>query len=574
MAPHDAYEVRTVTRRRLGPIAALLALALVTSACSSSGSGEVASEPVNTPTPTETNTPGPTTPTPADSTDTAADETPIAKPEPPPRNPFLADSDQAIAHGSAAQQNSTPIVGPEGAVETLNESDIDYTHVGPAHFGVAISGEYPSGDRVIWSNGGDRISKLDPVTFEVITELPLAEKEQTSEAEADLIYETIDALEGDELIDYSIGVAAQYLVGLAGVYFLLDVDNTLFVGDAESVIEFVRPEGVTGQFVTANMTFDGTLIVVTDEGWVLAIERDFSDYEAVQLVGADAAPAHNQAMADEGKRKGLADWVRNPAAIDEDGGIYVPSLDHMHKVVWDGEKLSTDPADGAWSEPYLNGHGIGSGSGATLMGFGDEDRFVVITDGEELMNVLIYWRDEIPEGWVAPEGAPSNRIAGMAPANVGDPEATAVQTEQTTIVSGYRAMVVNNQAASVPEGLRGIATRILVGFLGNRPEYTPYGVQQFAWDPEAREFGETWANTEVSSTNGVPIMSLGSDLVYAVGVRDRQWSLEALDWQTGESAFHWVLGGHRYNTRYSGMAIDQDGKIVYTTDFGVIRINR
>ncbi len=576
---------RTAARSRMPRvlIAAFLVVALLAAACSSDDSGSENADTTSS-----------TAVAPDDRADAGPDdeETAADSPHPPPRNPFLADSDQAIGHSSAAQQDSTPIVGPDGEIETLTEADIAYEHIGSAHFGIAISGEYPDGQRVIWSNGGDRIVKLDPETFEVIAELPLPDKEQVSEAEADEVYQTIDSLDGQELIDYTLGVAANHLAGLAGVYYLLDADNTLFVGDSESVIaytetdpddpasdieirdEFFRPEGVTGQFVSANMTFDGKLIVITDEGWVLAIERDFSDHDAIQLPGAEDAPAHNQAMADEGRRKGSADWVRNPAAIDEDGGIYVPSVDQMHKVVWDGEKLSTDPADGAWSEPYLNGHGIGTGSGATLMGFGEEDEFVVITDGEPLMNVVLYWRDEIPEGWEPPEGAPSPRIAGMAPADVGDPDATAVQTEQSTIVSGYGAMVVNNEAATVPEGLPGAATRILVGYLGNRPEYTPYGVQKFVWDPETQDFGEAWVNTDVSSTNGVPVVSLGSDLVYTVGVRDGQWALEAIDWQTGESAFHWVLGGHRYNTRYSGLNVDQNGQIVYTTDFGIIRIDR
>ena len=50
------------------------------------------------------------------------------------------------------------------------------------------------------------------------------------------------------------------------------------------------------------------------------------------------------------------------------------------------------------------------------MGFGDEDRFVVITDGDALMNMVLYWRDEIPRGWQQLDGTPSRRIAGQLPA--------------------------------------------------------------------------------------------------------------------------------------------------------------
>ena len=79
--------------------------------------------------------------------------------------------------------------------------------------------------------------------------------------------------------------------------------------------------------------------------------------------------------------RGAASWVRNSAAIDDDGGIYVPSFEHMHKVVWNGTTLSKDPADGAWVAPYSNSLGKGSGSTPSLMGFGpDEPHFVVITE--------------------------------------------------------------------------------------------------------------------------------------------------------------------------------------------------
>jgi len=40
------------------------------------------------------------------------------------------------------------------------------------------------------------------------------------------------------------------------------------------------------------------------------------------------------------------------------------------------------------------------GAAPRMMGFGNDDRFVVITDGQNLMNVVLYWRDAIPAGWV------------------------------------------------------------------------------------------------------------------------------------------------------------------------------
>ena len=112
--------------------------------------------------------------------------------------------------------------------------------------------------------------------------------------------------------------------------------------------------------------------------------------------------------------------MRKSLCVDEDGGIYVPSVDHLHKVVWTGQRLSTDEADGAWSAPYRNGGGWGSGTTPSLMGFGpDEDRFVVIGDGDEVVNITLFWRDDIPDDWEQLPGAPCRRIAGIGPGQHG-----------------------------------------------------------------------------------------------------------------------------------------------------------
>jgi hypothetical protein len=54
----------------------------------------------------------------------------------------------------------------------------------------------------------------------------------------------------------------------------------------------------------------------------------------------------------------------------------------------------------------------------------------------------------------------------------------------------------------------------------------------------------------------------------------RRWTLEALDWTTGRSAFHYELGGARFNGFFSGVALDQDGRIVMGGPFGKLRIER
>ena len=532
--------------------------------------------------------------------DNEAESLPVADPEPPPVNTLLADSVAPIGHHNSAQTDSVAIAGPAGPTETLTESNggLSYQHLGPAHFGLAISPQYPDSSRVIWSNGSDRISKLDYQTLEVIDELFLPVPGDPtwaplSAAAADEEIATMDSLLGEELALNALGLAGKYFSGgLAGVYYLLSADNVLYVGGSDSLLayadvnpgvqkskielraEWQRPAGIGGNFVTANMTYDGWICTVTDEGWVVLVKPDFSEYRAIQMVGSEIAPAHNQKMLDEDHRAGSASWIRNGPALDEDGGIYIPSLENMHKVVWDGARLSTDPADGAWVAQYRNGTGIGSGATASLMGYGDEDQFVVITDGDEVMNMVLFWRNEIPADWQQLDGAPDRRIAGQLRADIGDDTADAVQTEQSVVVGGYGAFVVNNAPASFPSPVFEKFPSMLAGFAGRDPAFTPLGIQKFEWDPTARELKEAWVNTAVSSANSVPVVSTGSNLVYTVGARNNEWTLEAIDWDTGASAFHYVTGSYRYNTLFSGLFLDQEGRIIHTTAYGIVRYQR
>ena len=52
-----------------------------------------------------------------------------------------------------------------------------------------------------------------------------------------------------------------------------------------------KPPEIEGFFLGINMTFDGRLVMTTDHGWVVVLERDFTSYEAIQIPGGaeDAA---------------------------------------------------------------------------------------------------------------------------------------------------------------------------------------------------------------------------------------------------------------------------------------------
>jgi hypothetical protein len=536
---------------------------------------------------------------------------PVVDTESPPKNPFLADSIYAIPHGDAAQQDSTQRSGPEGPTKTLSEAERNYQQIGPGHFGIYISSPYPDGRRVVWSNGADRIAKLDHASFEVLDEYPVKPMDQwPTDEQIDDAIDTLDSHDCSEGIDSpdckalqaeAFRLASLYLRGIDGVYAMLDKDNTLYVGGSQQVVAYGDVEAgnpdseieikrtwdiptdgsVPGNLVGFNMTFDGWIIMVTDLGALVAMSRDFQEIRTVMLNFSEQAPAHNAWVDSLGLRGQY--WVRNPMAIDDDGSIYVASADHMHRVMWieEDEEFSRDQADGAWTVPYSNVRdeeagrgGLGTGATPSLIGFGeDEDKFVVITDGDALMNMTYFWREDIPEGWEKLPNALSDRVAGKLPANFGNDELEFAQSEQSVVVSGYGAVVVNNEARNVPADTIPQAVRLYASFLGAEPLFQPFGMQKFEWDPEAKKLEEAWANPNLSSPNSVPYISRDSDLVYTVGARDGLWTLEGVDFCSGESSFHYVVGGARHNSLFSGVHLDEEGRIIYGNPFGKLRLD-
>ena len=159
-----------------------------------------------------------------------------------PRNPFLADSGNAMAHARCDQQDNTPGRGPEGPTEILDEAAIQYAHLGPGHFSGAISGPYPDGSRVIWSNGRQAIAKLGYDTLEVLATIPTGTEPIVDRSELEALEAGLDTLDGDAAVGHAIGIAARFMTGLDGVYSLLDCDHTLFLGRKDHAAAYVETD--------------------------------------------------------------------------------------------------------------------------------------------------------------------------------------------------------------------------------------------------------------------------------------------------------------------------------------------
>lgn len=503
-------------------------------------------------------------------------------PAAPPRNPFLADSNVALAHSNSAQTDSTTDAGPVGPSRILGPEDLRYHDLGMFNLVYLVSGPYPDGKQVVWTNGSQYLTKFDYDTFDVISSLRMPGSDHAD----GLAHEQyIGVFDSDASFEEKWAAAQRSgIPPLDGIYTLLDNDNQYVVagagfvrtygdstpGDRHAGIvvksHWDKPDHITGSFIGMNMTFDGRLILATADGYLLALTRDFTQYDCIRLPGADVEVAQQP----EG-----VPWIRNGFAIDEHGGIYIASQNNLHKVVWTGTKLSTDEGDGAWRAPFRNSLGRGTGSTPSLVGFDDEpDKLVVITDGDTLMNVTVYWRDEVPPGWQQLDGAPSPRIAGWQPADFGDPTLQAAQSEQSVACSGYGMFVVNNEPRNVPAAILNDPQSKLqfIGYLSYLDEFAPRGGHKFEWDPVAKNLRSAWANTEISSPNCVPYVSTGSNIVYVSGARDNLWTLEGLDWTTGECTFHYTLGSARFNSFYSQPCVDGEGRVMVSALYGALRI--
>ena len=81
-------------------------------------------------------------------------------------------------------------------------------------------------------------------------------------------------------------------------------------------------------------------------------------------------------------------------------------------------------------------------------------------------------------------------------------------------------------------------------------------------------------NHEISSPNSVPFVAEESGIVFTCGARDGKWTIEAADWESGETAFHYVLGGSKFNTIGAGITVDEDGHLLFGSMYGHTRIKR
>ncbi|WP_260448468.1 hypothetical protein [Listeria seeligeri] len=365
----------------------------------------------------------------------------------------------------------------------------------------------------------------------------------------------------------------------ANIYTMVDKDNNLYsaykrkirvfslvdASNPEAGIELVREvdfendvaKGETYFAMILNMTYDGKIIVIGSQS------ARILDRETLEVLGKT--------------QFGDDELITNSIAVDSDNGIYVASDKVMRKLVWTGTKLSTDESDGAWSSEYSYGDtppsvkfGKGTGSTPTLMGFDEnDDRLVVITDGVNQMNIVAFWRDEIPDYAVQVAGTTSKRIAGQHKVTCGlDPKPAFIQSEQSVVVKDYEAFVVNN----VRE--HGDEDHLIDVFAGGPVLDPAYGCERFEWDTKTHAWKSVWTRNDVISISTVPVVSSPSNIVFTNGFyKDTGWEVTGLDWNTGETVFRTVFGFDNLgNGAYSIIQFFENGDLLFNSLGGPTRV--
>ena len=487
----------------------------------------------------------------------------------PPCNPHLAQSAWATSHRGAYAQGSSPLPGPAGPAEQI---DVFHDGVADAPIQIQFSSPYADGRRVAWAStvGVGSIVKYDPDANAFID-----------------LYSPV--LEGGEL---------PTAPSVSGAYNMLDRDDRLIVG-RRAALE-VYGDAIPGErlspiarlaqlalpdealctdedvLVGLGMTADGRAAFVTERGVVGVVPRqpERMTAEALQVISLNG-----DACDDPDADPASLETISNSIATDEQGGIYVTTSVAQYRidsvgggaprVAWRAVYPTEDGGGGVGGGGRL---GVGSGSTPSLVGTGpDDDRLVAITDGRDLMHVILMWRDEIPAGWEPIAEGYDRRIACEFPVTFGDPGTTESLSEQSLLVRGNAVIVVDNYQQLDPLiGLFPSAAAPLAQLISGLPGNQPTGLERIDWNPQTRRCEQVWANPDVSLPNGIPTMSADSGLIYGIGSRDGIWTLEGIDLGTGEVRLTVPTTAFpTSNSFYAATQVGPDGS-VWTGNFGGI----
>jgi hypothetical protein len=505
----------------------------------------------------------------------------------PSRNLFLSAEKYGMTHFDPAQTRAMSVGAPRG-VFRVDLRTAPRVSSGPVSF-MELASTSP---QYMWSASTGHVSYIDVSSsgFRAVAQLATPGAIAVSQDKLDrMLAQRFTSIDQVERATQELGIDWPHIAN--NVNTLVDNDNVLYASTSSGAVhayalvdpgapsaginvvrtldlskELAKLAATTasramqqfGAHITGlGLTYDGKLVVLTSRS-VIVVDRTFE------------GGRHTIELAPN-------EYVTNGMAVDEHGGIYVASDTTMHKIVWTGAKLSADEPDGAWSSSYDVGHqppsvkfGHGTGSTPTLMGFGDDpDKLVVITDGSDRMKLVAFWRDAVPAGVHQQPGTKSRRIAGQLAITCGlSPLPDFVQTEQSVVVHGYGALVVNNIRR------RGASDRLVDVLAGGPVFEPPAGAERVEWDPATRQWRSVWTRADVVGTSMVPGMSSVSNIAFVNGyTKTDGWELTGLDWSTGQTVHRTIFGQDNLgNGAYSLVQFIDNGDLLFNSVGGPIRV--
>jgi hypothetical protein len=458
-----------------------------------------------------------------------------------PTNPFAAQSPWPHFHRNSYAQAASPLRGPE-AGDRLKMQTVALPRDGGAPTQMHISESYPDGARAVWSSTLTRLVK------------------------ARVAGDDFDLVDAYRMDTTGLLFNAHWNMQLArgNKAFVPDPKRRAILrfgdanpNDSRSKIaleaRFDLPPEIPGSASVINLSHDGWLIFVTDQAWVGAVKQDFSAWRAFDLAATTGDVT-----------------THNSFPIDENGNIFLVSYSAMTKLHWDGESFKL-----VWRSEYdFRGAGCppsskdisvealktlrgksctGSGTTPTLVGSGSMDKLVIAVDSHAPNQLVAFWRDEIPSGWVALP-ARDRRVAGV----IALPHSTWVgdgfTAENSPPVWGYQMAVAQ--------------------YAGFWPGCTPpKGVQMLRWDPGSRQLKLDWDNPNVHFNN-VMTISAGSSMLYGIGRSSRcRHTYRGLDLATGKEAFSLPLDWtDRYLDSGNSHALNDDRSIIFGVAHGIARL--
>jgi hypothetical protein len=377
------------------------------------------------------------------------------------------------------------------------------------------------------------------------------------------------------------GLELNYRNGGSGAYGVIDKDGyhyTFF--DATRLVKSfddnapreplrpVRHVGVTDglpeeiasqvtRILSISLTYDGHLAVAASGG-LFVFDRDLERKDYILFPD---------------------EHLENSIALDEER-IYVVTSKYMRGVIWNGERLSMDEADGAWISEYevmAEGEAIdrgaashGSGTTPTLMGFGeDEDELVLVSDGSpDGAQLVAFWRDAIPEDFVQKPGSRSRRIADQIRLRV-----SPLTVEASPAAYGTGVIVLNStypESAPAPLNIIGNA------FLAGETRKPPLGAQKFEWKSDENRFVEGWFLDDIDNTDWMPpAISPDNGLAYVATKVDSVYEYRAIDFETGKTVARWPFPDDsvRWNNWGGITTLLEDGDLLLGGFFSVKRYN-